>query len=113
LKLKHDEPLSIFAFNLNLCRNLCRYTAVYASPALYVASVQPPVHLGEAVQVEPMKLTLKVPGTERLKLEYDKVLSNFAFKFKFPPLHLGAPVAVAMFLCGALSIWVRRCRLIL
>jgi len=37
--------------------------AVYASPALYVASVQPPVHLG-------------------------------------------APLAAAIFLCGALSIWV-------
>jgi len=28
-----------------------------------------------------MKPTLKVPGTKRLKLEYDGLLSNFAFKF--------------------------------
>jgi hypothetical protein len=28
-----------------------------------------------------MKLTLKAPGTKRLKLDYDEPLSNFAFKF--------------------------------
>jgi len=27
-----------------------------------------------------MKPTLKPPGTKRLKLEYDKLLSNFGFK---------------------------------
>jgi hypothetical protein len=36
---------------------------------------------GRAVQVEPMKLRLKAPGTERLKLKYDDPLSNFAFTF--------------------------------
>jgi hypothetical protein len=30
------------------------------------------------VQVEPMKLTLKVPGAKRLKLKYDELLSTFA-----------------------------------
>ena len=35
---------------------------------------------GKAVQVHPIKLTMKAPGTERLKLEYDKLLSSFAFK---------------------------------
>jgi len=33
------------------------------------------------VQVEPMKLMWKAPGTIRLKLKYDKLLSSFAFKF--------------------------------
>jgi len=33
------------------------------------------------VQVEPIKSTLKAPGSMRLKLDYDCPLSNFAFKF--------------------------------
>ena len=35
---------------------------------------------GEAVQVEPMKPTLKAPGTERWKLKHSELLSNFAFR---------------------------------
>jgi hypothetical protein len=34
---------------------------------------------GRAVQVDPNKPTLKAPGSKRLKLEYDKLLSGFAF----------------------------------
>jgi len=37
--------------------------------------------LGRAVQVDPIKPTLKAPGTKRLKLKYDEQLSNFAFNF--------------------------------
>jgi len=37
--------------------------------------------LGEAVQVDPIKPKLKPPGTKRLKLKYDELLSTFAFKF--------------------------------
>ena len=40
---------------------------------------------GRAVQVEPMKPILKPPGTKRLKLKYDKLLSillQVAFNFK-------------------------------
>jgi hypothetical protein len=33
------------------------------------------------VQVDLIKPTLKAPGTKRLKLEYDGLLSDFAFKF--------------------------------
>jgi hypothetical protein len=33
------------------------------------------------VQVDPIRLALKPPGTERLKLECDNPLSDFAFKF--------------------------------
>jgi len=33
------------------------------------------------VQVDPIKPTLKAPGTERLKLKYEEPLSDFGFKF--------------------------------
>ena len=33
------------------------------------------------MQVDPSTPTLKAPGIERLKLNYDKVLTSFAFKF--------------------------------
>jgi len=36
---------------------------------------------GKAVQVDPVKSTLKAPGIKLLKLRYDKLLSNVAFKF--------------------------------
>jgi hypothetical protein len=34
-----------------------------------------------AVQLDPIKLTLKAPGNKRLKLKYDELPSNFAFNF--------------------------------
>jgi hypothetical protein len=34
------------------------------------------------VQVDPIKPTLKAPGTKRLKLKRDEPLSKFALKFK-------------------------------
>jgi hypothetical protein len=33
------------------------------------------------VQVDPIKPTFKPPGTERLTLKYDELLSSFAFNF--------------------------------
>jgi hypothetical protein len=36
---------------------------------------------GKKVQVDPIEPTLKAPGSERLKLKCDDLLSNFAFKF--------------------------------
>jgi len=33
------------------------------------------------VHVDPIKPTLKAPGTKRLKLKYDSLLSSFGFKF--------------------------------
>ena len=33
------------------------------------------------MQVAPIKPTLKAPGTERLQLKYEELLSNFGFKF--------------------------------
>jgi hypothetical protein len=35
---------------------------------------------GEAVQVAPIKPTVKAPGTIRLRLKYGELLSTFAFK---------------------------------
>jgi len=36
---------------------------------------------GEAVQVDPMEPTLIAPGSERLKLQYDNLLSSIGFTF--------------------------------
>jgi len=36
---------------------------------------------GKALQVDPIKPTLKLPGTKRLKLNCDILLSTYAFKF--------------------------------
>ena len=33
------------------------------------------------MQVDPINSTLKAPGSKRLKLGHEKLLSNFAFKF--------------------------------
>jgi hypothetical protein len=44
---------------------------------------------GGAVQVGPIKPTVKAPGTKRLKLKYDKLLSmllQVCFQFQFAPL---------------------------
>ena len=56
--------------------------------------------LGRAVQVDPIKSTLKAPGTKRLKVEYGKppsILLQFCFQFQLAPLHLGSgPLAHAL-----------------
>jgi len=41
-----------------------------------------PPALGGAVQVDPIKPTLKPPEATRLKLKHDEPLATFAFKFK-------------------------------
>ena len=41
----------------------------------------PPGGQGGALQLHPIKPTLKPPGTKHLELKYDKPLSNLAFKF--------------------------------
>jgi len=40
------------------------------------------------VQVHPIKHKLKVPGTKRLKLKYDKLPSSFAFNCNLRPYRL-------------------------
>ena len=49
---------------------------------------------GEAVQVEPIKPTLKAPGSKRLKLEHEKTLSNFAFKLNLRRYSMAPPRAL-------------------
>ena len=66
LKLKHDALLSNFAFNFNLRRYRVVHD-VYTQNFIMTA-------IGEAVQVDPMKLNFKPPGTERLKLKCDDPL---------------------------------------
>ena len=41
------------------------------------------------MQVNPIKPTLKTPGTKRLKLENDDLLSSFAFKFNLRRYTMG------------------------
>ena len=89
LKLKYDKLLSNFGFIFNLRH----YTKVAASRSdgksvdeeesnAKLGAVKPAKSfLGRAVLVESMKPVLKVTGTRRLKLKYDKLLSSSAFNF--------------------------------
>jgi len=54
------------------------------------------------VQVDPIKPKLKPPRTKRLRLKYDEVPSNFAFKFNLRRYNTGpgqAPGVVVMGIC--------------
>jgi len=44
------------------------------------------------VQVDPVQPTLKAPGTKRLKLKYDDLVSNFTFKFNLRRYNKGMNV---------------------
>jgi len=62
MKLRYDGPLSNFALKFSLRR--------YNSPCRrrqYCRLLLLPSPLGRAVQVDPIKLTLKPPKTKRLK----------------------------------------------
>ena len=43
------------------------------------------------MQVDPIKATLKAPGTKRLKVDYDEPPSNFALKFNLRRYILAYP----------------------
>ena len=61
------------------------------------ADVEPHLHVGRhgrVVQVEPMKPLLKASGAMRLKLQYNKLLLNFAFKFNLRRYTTGTNAAV-------------------
>ena len=62
---------------------------------------------GRAVRVDPIKPTLKAPGTKRLNLEYDEVLSNVAFDINMR-LYTMEPVPDASVLA---QLEARRCTL--
>ena len=72
LNLTYDKPLSNFAFKFNLRR----YTVVKP-----MAGRRHRHQHGRPVQLDPIKPNLKPPGTERLKLKCDVLLSTFALKF--------------------------------
>jgi len=56
------------------------------------------------VQVDPITPTLKAPVIERLKLEYDELLSSFAFNFKLRRYNLALrDAATAAALLSALT----------
>ena len=60
------------------------YAAASAVPAAAAApntATAAAARRGKAVQVDPIKPTLKAPATKRLKLKYDNLRSNFAFHF--------------------------------
>jgi hypothetical protein len=59
-----------------------RETVVAKTRARRLEGVQEALQ-GMAVQLDPMKPTLKAPGEKRLRMTYDKLLSKSAFKFKF------------------------------
>ena len=61
---------------------------------------------GWAVQVDPIQPQLKPPGSKRLKLRYEELLSNFAFKFNLRCYN-------GVQLEGCKAPMVRRCRLTL
>jgi hypothetical protein len=48
---------------------------------------------GTAVQVDSTQIKLKVPGTTRLKLQYDEPLSNVAFSFNLRHYTMGTETA--------------------
>ena len=82
LKLRYHKGISNFSFKFNLRRYTRgggpgpRRTAGAAARLLQQRGSDP----GRAVQVYPIKSTLKVPGTKRVQLKFDESLSNFAFK---------------------------------
>ena len=69
--------------NVAFKSNLRRYTleSEWGSQCASGRGGQPPPPHGRAVQVDPIKPTLKASGTKRLKLTHVKLLSSFAFKF--------------------------------
>jgi len=52
-----------------------------ATPVLIAESSTVLSYLGMAVPIEPIKSMLKAPGTKRLKLNHDELLSSLAFNF--------------------------------
>jgi hypothetical protein len=74
-RLKLMLSTSAFKFNLR------RYTGG-GRPLAAPLGTPHRVRRGRAVQVDPIKPKLKPPGTERLKLKCDILLSTLAFKIK-------------------------------
>ena len=83
LKLKYRTVLSSFAFKFNL-RRYAVLALVDADPyGLKIISVymQGSKSMAGRCRLTRNRPMLNAPGRSRLKLRYDEVLSNFAFKF--------------------------------
>jgi len=68
-------------------------------------------HRGKALQVDPIKPTLKASGTKRLNLTYHKLLSSLAFKFNLRRYTEGFAIQTAPGKWNENILQVGRCRL--
>jgi len=78
LQLKYDKLLTIFAFNFNLRRYMKGVLDEFGGVSAQVLDLSDANIWGgggRAVQVHPMKPTLKAPETKRLKVKHDQLLS--------------------------------------
>jgi len=74
-------PALTLAFNTNMFGGLTHYAS------------------GRAVQVDPIKHTLKAPGTKCLKLKYDELLSSFASNFNLRQYTVASPRCTSVWQC--------------
>ena len=79
-KLKYAEPLSNSAFNFNLRR----YTTDGRTEAMLS-----PRRRGKAMQVDPIKPTLKPPGAMRVEAKLRYTAFKVCFEVQLAPLHRG------------------------
>ena len=75
LQLRYSESLPSF----KLCFQF-QFAPLYGGRHYLHVLLRPDPARGKAVHADPVKPTLKAPGTKRFKLTYDEVLSSFAFK---------------------------------
>ena len=94
LKVSHAGPSDLGSRGCSqwpCCEDALRTVKRIERP-LVVVGPSPDGDKVGAVQLGPMKPTLRAPGTERLKLNYDKLLSNLlqiCFQIQLAPLHDG------------------------
>jgi hypothetical protein len=89
------------------CKPLASGEPAVTDPAAAAA-----LRRGTAVQVEAMKSKLKAPGTERLILKYDDLLSIFAFKFDLRRYSKERPPRFWRQRAWCRRSWPWRCRLV-
>jgi len=91
LKLTLHESLASMTNRFAFTSNLRHYIKVLHLESSVKSERE--ISRGKAVQVDPIKPTLKLPRTKRLKLLYVNMLSSFGFKlcfqFQLAPLHRG------------------------
>ena len=65
------------------------------------------------MQVDPFKPKLKAPGTERLKLQYEKLVSSVAFNFNLRRYSMAMPGPADVMNGTSTCIVVGQCRMTL